>query len=108
MKTDTELLSLAARSIGLEFSFGDEGVLCRRIGEQYFSRRWNPLADGGDALRLATKLEMAITVSNGETHVEGRNDEYAFEPHNGDPDAATRRAITRAAAEIQEQKERQK
>ncbi|KSO34965.1 hypothetical protein APA91_07550, partial [Pseudomonas aeruginosa] len=68
-------------------------------------RQWDPRHDDGDALRLAVKLRLDITFYNG-------FQEVAAEPSNGDgmnpsqevftenPYAATRRAITRAAAEI--------
>lgn len=60
---------------------------------------WVPLDDGGDALRLAVDLNIAFrnmghimtAVGSG-----GQFNEYA----DGDAYAATRRAITRAAAEI--------
>jgi hypothetical protein len=59
---------------------------------------WNPLEDDGDALRLAVKLGMDIRIYGTDVRVaccgviamEGPPDLYA----------ATRRAITRAAAEI--------
>lgn len=71
---------------------------------------WNPLEDDGDALRLYTRLpfhelyvsEIGATVSwrRGDGSGHGyKCDEYADE-HAGDINAATRRAIVRAAAEI--------
>jgi hypothetical protein len=61
---------------------------------------WNPLADDGDAFRLAVKLRMQIDIDPGDTAVLGENLEYASEQHGVDPYAATRRAIVRAAASI--------
>lgn len=65
---------------------------------------WNPLADDGDALRLAVKLNMHITNSPIDAWV-STPQVLAIEPLGGDKLAATRRAITRAAAEIAKVKE---
>lgn len=77
-------------------------------GEPFFigqskEHAWNPLTDDGDALRLAVKLRMHISAAAvGGVFIEvSRKSTYEiFEPVNNDPCAATRRAITRAAAEI--------
>lgn len=70
-------------------------------------KKWLPLTDDGDALRLAALLNLEV----------GWDDKYEKEcnvlasidggiiydcsfPYNGDKLAATRRAIVRAAAEI--------
>ena len=108
MKTDRELLELAGKAsgeltaswYGKDASF--DGVLSR----------WNPLNDDGDALRLAVDLDLAIVpypIYNKQKHsvlVQKKNlDESRFEKmelHGDDPYAATRRAITRAAAAIGE------
>jgi hypothetical protein len=98
---DRELLELAAKAAGMSitpnWSYAD-GLIAD--GEL-----WNPLTDDGDALRLAVKLgieprqtpEMASALWSIDTPpgFAVRN-----EMRNGDPYAATRRAITRAAAEI--------
>ena len=67
-----------------------------------------PLTDDGDALRLAVKLRIDFYegVGDGPEAWAGyylpafTKQKFACEPHNGDPYAATRRAIVRAAAEI--------
>jgi hypothetical protein len=92
--TDKELLELAAKAAGLEvvtptmLTYG----------------QWNPLTDDGDAFRLAVKLEIAINPYAGKTvfaHNEsGRLGHEKWDCWDDDPYAATRRAITRAAAEI--------
>jgi hypothetical protein len=100
--TDRELLELAAKAAGIElwhedvFTNGlthkvsDNGVLC-----------WNPLTDDGDALRLAVKLEMELKVYNTSAHAASAKCERSVcASEKGDPYAATRRAIVRAAAEI--------
>ena len=73
---------------------------------------WNPLSKDGDALRLAVKLHLGIEVygetpnyHTGVTLVETPDYQSDFvEPHNGDPYAATRLAIVRAAAAIDAQR----
>ena len=89
--TDRELLELAAKAAGYKKRF------VHYLG-------WNPLIDDGDALRLAVKLGLGVSVPLGYK----RTDVVAFsdsrinviESHGSDPLAATRRAIVRAAAEI--------
>ena len=101
--TDKELLELAAKAAGFEVVFyGNE---CVGVGISDCKRDWpwNPLADDGDALRLAVKLGFGISIplSNKRTDVVTFSGPITsvIEAH-GDPYAATRRAITRAAAEI--------
>jgi len=63
---------------------------------------WNPLIDDGDALRLAVKLGLRIEINTqvlGDTLVISEFYDHV-QCHNGDPYAATRRAIACAAAEI--------
>lgn len=116
--TDRELLELAAKAAGIEYdknaSFPPDGKTYSFFGlwlvihgEPYEGqrRRWNPLTDDGDALRLAVKLNIQITpgtynkdeftafkAAGGEAH--------EFRHYQQDEYAATRRAIVRAAAEI--------
>ena len=89
--TDRELLELAAKAAGLE-----EAKMRIEFNQ------WNPLTDDGDALRLAVKTKMEVCVWDRDTTVLTSNDDISTlsEPTNGDPYAATRRAIVRAAAEI--------
>ena len=99
--TDRELLELAAKACGLE-----EAKLRIEFNQ------WNPLTDDGDALRLAVKLKMVIDTdyNGGATAGNAAIDmddpeygpEYGYQEGMGkkEPYAATRRAITRAAAEI--------
>ena len=93
--SDRELLELAAKAGGIEFGGG------------YFWRSdgipWNPLTDDGDALRLAVKLGLTVAqlMSNREVLVNDYDETVLIsEFHEADPYAATRRAITSAAAEI--------
>lgn len=94
MKTDRELLELAAKAAGLDF----DGNIVRH---RYSSVVWNPLTDDGDALRLAVKLGIT-TEHSGDTawaYAIG-HDANVDEYYGSDPCAATRRAIARAAAQI--------
>jgi hypothetical protein len=103
--SDRELLELAAKAAGhkLEWHIPKTGS-----DEPHIEGiDWNPLTDDGDALRLAVRLNLQVEPDsfNGDTIVvgnlaPGRPLKCATEPHKDDPQAATRRAITRAAAEI--------
>ena len=89
--TDRELLEFAAKAAGYKKRF------VHYLG-------WNPLIDDGDALRLAVKLGLGVSVPLGykRTDVVAFSDSRinAIESHGSDPLATTRRAIVRAAAEI--------
>ena len=92
MKTDREVLELAARAAGIALhSWSEIEQGYRREDGGYF----RPLTDDGDALRLAVKLGLFMRAAVREIP----RDEY-----DADPYAATRRAITRAAAAIEEVK----
>jgi len=93
--TDRELLELAAKAAGI-----DTAVLSDE--NDGASGRWNPLEDDGDALRLAVKLFITVAVEEGYTDAVSIWKAHR-EEHDGDPCAATRRAIVRAAAVIGEQ-----
>jgi hypothetical protein len=105
--TDRELLELAAKAAGYEWTgyFGDDEVECQYfdigLGEEVVP--WNPLTDDGDALRLAVKLGLttAQLITNREVEVNDYDETVLISEFDGpDPYAATRRAIVRAAAEI--------
>jgi hypothetical protein len=91
--TDKELLELAAKAAGIEINW---------FKWERLTGQWNPLTDDGDALRLAVKLK--IDVKHYDDYVVGWFDGGYIGTgkimYEGDPYAATRRAITRAAAEI--------
>lgn len=116
---DKELLEKAAKAAGIEVvrSRLDDPAcidfLIRKSPRNIMQELgpWNPLSDDGDALRLAVKLRMLVEVSDwGATAIteqganEGATPEYAYIDGQsvgvprGDIGAATRRAITRAAA----------
>jgi hypothetical protein len=83
--TDKELLELAAKAVWGDFA------------DQMLQSGWNPLTDDGDALRLAVKLELSIQPDSDLVMVGDMYCEWEYYTDRGE---ATRRAITRAAAEI--------
>ena len=99
--TNRELLELAAKTAGLIIdkspyngggTMNDGFDICgNAVLDWHNGTTWNPLADDGDALRLAVKLGMFMR----QLVREIPRAEYAADPY-----AATRRAIVRAAAEI--------
>lgn len=115
--TDKEMLELAAKAAGVDGEYVENsplnGAYKTGIYDRFLDHEWNPLTDDGDALRLAVELKLDISFGNGYYFDEGdmtfcgeRCDGgesrwfKRFVKHNGDPYAATRRAIVRAAAEI--------
>lgn len=110
MKTDRELLELAAKAAGIKATgwigkshewFQGEGIAYNN--EDDCLQCWNPLIEDGDAFRLAVRLHIglldcfigcAVAIHNGCRTVQPGGED--------DPCAATRRAIVRAAAAIGE------
>ena len=96
--TDRELLELAAKAAGyLTPSWYDS--------EAYIDgmlSMWNPLTDDRDAFMLIVKLGLVVNVWRDANKVYAGNcdGDGAAENLLSDPYAATRRATTRAAAEI--------
>lgn len=106
--TDRELLELAAKAAGAErngYRYGENGReplygMSFEVYEGIEYRPWNPLKDDGDALRLAVKLGLIINNRHDKVLVENHRQDRFWQPHGDDEEAATRRAIVRAAAEI--------
>lgn len=101
--TDQELLELAAKAEGC----GNEMFLPGSRSVELGYEQWNPLVDDGDALRLAVKLRLDLvhlyaaaepTTMAVRCLAADRRGCVAEEDCGTDPDAATRRAIVRAAA----------
>ena len=103
--SDRELLEQAAKAAEVDWFRRTDGGMWLKSGGI-----WNPITDDGDALRLVVKLGLDVCIDSRQehephTHVIGFRDDRtattidAIEAH-GDPYAATRRAIVRAAAEI--------
>lgn len=107
MKTDRELLELAAKAAGYRVKRGCGERLIVWIEDAPFA--WDPLTDDGDALRLAVALHLFVIVEGDQsddpkrrTLVGHRSIGSKCQDHGKDPYAATRRAIVRAAAAIGE------
>ena len=105
--TDKELLELAAKAAGYQIHvWGAKGSESFARMDQSHAPRWNPLKDDGDALRLAVKLKIhprpydSAVFADHESCLAVYNILEDYSDHRGDMDAATRRAIVRAAAEI--------
>lgn len=103
--TDIELLELAAKSVGLNIKAHsvdvDDNFQALIVGKKGTREKviWSPLADDGDALRLAVGLKLSVSVFHDYTDCTVLS-EPVIEIHNNDAARATRRAIVRAAAEI--------
>ena len=109
MSTDRELLELAAKAAGWHETKADtEGWISVRSHPLNEWEIWNPLIDDGDALRLAVKLNLLVFTARSlaTANAADRDGPCIREVFRNDSDdcAATRRAITRAAAAIGEQK----
>lgn len=129
MKADRELLELAAKAIGVvaEWDSGKYPLghvfkptlnslkkigIYTVIGEERegpIFQIWDPLTDDGDALRLAVKLELKVMIWHDTSQpkpwlrIEDRSGRWTHSmvaEFDADPYAATRRAITRAAASM--------
>lgn len=116
MKTDRELLKLAAKAASykhLRYCEIHMAMVPEPEGEDVLPfSMWNPLTDDGDALRLAVKCSISLNTMlvdgmNRPRHETAACSSYGLpivhDKHSGDPYAATRRAIVRAAAAIWEQ-----
>ncbi len=107
--SDRELLELAAKAAG-DFTTAKYYRVADDLPVVFMlnDKPWNPLTDDGDALRLAVKCQISFWQA-GDTSVADHDalGPKMREPHNGDPYAATRRAIVRAAAQIGEHMEKQ-
>jgi hypothetical protein len=109
--TDRELLELAAKAAGIGW---DRDLEVWYSSDSSIRTDWNPLTDDGDAFRLAVKLNIQIAPdpanSMGCAWLAREDDAEPVEEtimvelwKDSDPLAATRRAITRAAAALAKQ-----
>lgn len=110
---DRELIELAAKALGLRVTgwASKNGVEVAVLDDESY---FQPIHDNditctdADAFRLAAKLGMCLDLRHGKSwaaftdNPDSAIGDYmgANESHNGDELKATRRAITRAAAEI--------
>jgi len=106
--SDIELLKLVAKAAGYNIHSDEYWTRITRLPgsmptlylDERGSKKWAPLDDDGDALRLLIDLGvgdhvMALSVGCSKTGCE-----FIFVTHGKDPRAATRRAIVLAAARI--------
>ncbi|MBV6027270.1 hypothetical protein [Pseudomonas aeruginosa] len=97
---DRELLELAARAAGYQFSYSYRSLSSPAVpvilAETGRWRKWDPRHDDGDALRLAVLLNLEIHSPQSDPTVMFRTaeDDVFYQ------DTCIRRAIVRAAAEI--------
>jgi len=101
---DRALLEAAARAAGIVIATWSNcqagGFLAINCMPERRNRFWNPLTDDGDALRLAVKLRMELSIDDKHAWAMATGDPGAGHADyiGSDPYAATRRAIVRAAA----------
>ena len=98
--TDRELLELAAKAADIELRWHPDGTAYSDSRCKDYWGVWNPIADDGDALRLAVKLRLVCGFVEPNCWAELPGQFPSYEACEPDPYAATRRAIVRAAAEI--------
>jgi hypothetical protein len=97
---DLELLTLAARALGATFEEVDgEGYGNLHFDDGEVIHAWNPLVHSDDAFNLAVRLRITPHINGNLTEAECVQG-FCTEPHFDDAYAATRRAVTRAAAEV--------
>jgi hypothetical protein len=96
---DRELVEMAAKAAGIVGTWHRSGFVAY---SGWGGGLFNPLTDDGDALRLAVKMGIYVHCGAGSmvTSAIGDGDEWVIENWSNDPTSATRRAITRAAAQI--------
>ena len=112
MKSDRELLELAAKAVGVDIEWR------RSAGAYYYDdpetgrEEWTPLYNDGQAFWLAVELGLVVCVMRNAgftgvylpaCSVGGKYDEVQH--HGNDAHAATRRSIVLAAASIGESME---
>jgi hypothetical protein len=110
---DREMLELAALAMGIPVYESTDGTIQNRpilafaggggMGTMPYEIKWDPRFDDAQAFRLAVKLRLLVLpAKSGElVTVDSYTEiEEATENARHDPHAATRLAITRAAAEV--------
>ena len=111
--TDREMLELAAKAYGFgdpegnfiwtesEYPRGSKtnGALWNYMGWCDTAQLWNPLTDDGDALRLAVKLHMQVSVTTESCRAETLPC-LGVRVNDSDENLATRRAVVMAAAAV--------
>lgn len=103
LEPDLVVLERAARAIGairVEVVDG-EGYVNLHFADGSIVHSWNPLMFSGDAFDLAVRLRLEIYVHEQDTTAMTADLRLANEPHGDDAGAATRRAVTRVAGDIE-------
>jgi hypothetical protein len=102
-ESDLVLLKRAARAIGaLRVEVVDgEGFINLHFADGSVVHSWNSLMFSGDAFDLAVRLRLEIYIHEQDTTAMSADLKLANELHGADAGAATRRAITRVAGEIE-------
>ena len=90
--TDRELLELAAKAAGYDVTWLKNSQFIHGSDDW-----WDPLTDDGDALRLAVKLHMQVSITTESCRAETLP-VLGVRVNDNDEFAATRRAIVMAAA----------
>jgi hypothetical protein len=98
--TDRELLEKAAKAEGHGVYF-DELSGLTFMDDKFTGVLWNPLHNDGDALRLAVKLRISVYHAPLGFTLAVSVDGKTSEREDATTEAATRRAIVRAAAAIE-------
>ncbi len=106
---DRELLELAARALGAVQAeeVEGEGYLNLHMADGSTIYAWNPLVHSDDAFNLQAALQMHVGYGSRDTAdvtVSPTHNIWVTEWKGQDVAAATRRAVTRAAAEIGKQR----
>jgi hypothetical protein len=104
---DRELLEFAAKAAAYGINNHPNNRYSPDLLFTLNGKKWNPLTDDGDALRLAVKCGLSVQIGASVfvyDHPDFCDPAYTgvetCESLKTDPFAATRRAIVRAAAEI--------
>jgi hypothetical protein len=100
---DLVLLERAARAIGavhIEVVDG-EGYVNLHFANNSVVHSWNPLMFSGDAFDLAVRFRLEVRIHEQDSTAMTADLKLANEPHGNGAGAATRRAITRVAGEIE-------
>ena len=102
--TDRKLLEFAAKAAGIELRWHPDGTAYSDTRCSGYWGVWNPLADDGDALRLAVMLGLVVDCSRPSAGEPWKQHAIWLDSTMSQAEL-TRLAIVRAAAEIGRSKE---
>lgn len=102
---DRELLEMAAKAAGItiycdQYEGNNGSIWCGFSTDAHGWHRWNPLSDDGDALRLAVKVGLELSLFGIEVTASKGSRACAQVFAGDDRPAASRRAIVEAAAGV--------